>query len=221
MEKHHINHTYWCLNPNSGDTGGLLSHDFLTWDAPRYKILKSTLWQTDSGKFIGLDHQTALGKNGISLSEFYASGAKSNLDTGAPGHSVTPTTDIPKTTTSTTTTTTTAKPTTTTTTTTVVFLDTVTTTSTTVTQPVVTTTDSGSGKEIITWGDTNCDGTVELADAILIMQTLANPNKYAVTELGRLNGDVDKSTVGLTSNDAMFIQEFLLNKRMTLNPEGR
>ena len=221
MVKHHINHTYWCLNPNSGDTGGLLSHDFLTWDAPRYKILKSTLWQTDSGKFIGLDHQTALGKNGISLSEFYASGAKSNLDTGAPGHSVTPTTDIPKTTTSTTTTTTTAKPTTTTTTTTVVFLDTVTTTSTTVTQPVVTTTDSGSGKEKITWGDTNCDGTVELADAILIMQTLANPNKYAVTEQGRLNGDVDKSTVGLTSNDAMFIQEFLLNKRTTLNPEGK
>ena len=30
MVKHHINHTYWCLNPNSGDTGGLLSHDFLT-----------------------------------------------------------------------------------------------------------------------------------------------------------------------------------------------
>ena len=53
------------------------------------------------------------------------------------------------------------------------------------------------------------------------MQTLANPNKYAVTELGRLNGDVDKSTVGLTSNDAMFIQEFLLNKRTTLTPEGK
>ena len=68
------------------------------------------------------------------------------------------------------------------------------------------------------WGDTNCDGTVELADAILIMQTLASPNKYAVTDQGRLNGDVDKSTVGLTSNDALFIQEYLLHLRQSLVP---
>ena len=25
MIANHINHTFWCLNPNSGDTGGLLS----------------------------------------------------------------------------------------------------------------------------------------------------------------------------------------------------
>ena len=80
MIKHHINHTFWCLNPNSGDTGGLLGHDFLTWDAPKYGLFEETLWQTTSGKFIGLDHQTALGKNGISLGEFYSSGATSNLD---------------------------------------------------------------------------------------------------------------------------------------------
>ncbi len=62
------------------------------------------------------------------------------------------------------------------------------------------------------WGDTNCDGNLELADAILIMQSLANPDKYTISEQGRLNGDVDKSTKGLTANDALMIQEHLLGK---------
>jgi hypothetical protein len=72
----------------------------------------------------------------------------------------------------------------------------------------------------VTYGDTNCDGTVELADAILIMQGLANPNKYVITDQGKVNGDVDKATKGLTSNDALFIQEFLLKMRKTLDPNA-
>ncbi|WP_303765854.1 glycosyl hydrolase [Ruminococcus flavefaciens] len=67
-------------------------------------------------------------------------------------------------------------------------------------------------------GDVNCDGTVELADAILIMQSLANPNKYGtdgsdeqhITEKGQRNGDVDKGVVGITANDALEIQRYLL-----------
>ncbi|WP_297955223.1 DUF4832 domain-containing protein [uncultured Ruminococcus sp.] len=67
-------------------------------------------------------------------------------------------------------------------------------------------------------GDTNCDGVVELADAILIMQALANPNKYGIngsdprhlTAQGRINGDVEKGTQGLTANDALEIQKKLL-----------
>ncbi|RKP53163.1 glycoside hydrolase family 5 [Cohnella endophytica] len=31
--------TYWCLNPNSGDTGGLLMDDWLTWNAPKQTML--------------------------------------------------------------------------------------------------------------------------------------------------------------------------------------
>jgi hypothetical protein len=73
-------------------------------------------------------------------------------------------------------------------------------------------------------GDVNCDGKVELADAILIMQALANPDKYGengsapkhITARGKLNGDVDKTTPGLTGGDAMKIQEFLLGKRESL-----
>ena len=74
-----------------------------------------------------------------------------------------------------------------------------------------------SGNEYL-HGDTNCDGTVDMSDAVLIMQALANPNKYgiggtdekALTEQGAKNGDVDKDVTGLTSNDALKIQEFLL-----------
>ena len=68
-------------------------------------------------------------------------------------------------------------------------------------------------------GDANCDGNVELADAIFIMQVLSNPNRYTITDLGRANADVDKSTVGLTANDALFIQEYLLHLRPSLEPE--
>ena len=65
-------------------------------------------------------------------------------------------------------------------------------------------------------GDTNCDGQVDMADAVLIMQALANPNKYGIdgtaavhlTERGKLNGDMDGD--GLTVGDAQIIQEMLL-----------
>ena len=102
-----------------------------------------------------------------------------------------------------------------------------TTTTTTTTPPVVTTTTTTVTDPIgeLTLGDTNCDGKVELADALLIMQALANPNKYGtkgtadkhMTEQGSKNGDVDKNTVGLTSNDALKIQEYLLGKITSLN----
>ena len=70
----------------------------------------------------------------------------------------------------------------------------------------------------VKYGDTNCDGNVDLADAILIMQSLANPDKYVVSPQGKTNGDVDWSVKGLTANDALTIQEFLLHKIKTLDP---
>ncbi len=89
MINNHINHTFWCLNPNSGDTEGLLDTQFKNWDEAKYALFEKSLWQTQqSGKYIGLDHQTPLGKNGLSLNEFYASYANtegSNLDGGTIG----------------------------------------------------------------------------------------------------------------------------------------
>lgn len=73
MVKKGIHHTFWCINPNSGDTGGLLGNDWSTWDEEKYGLLKPALWQS-GGRFIGLDHQIPLGSKGYSLNEYYGTG---------------------------------------------------------------------------------------------------------------------------------------------------
>ena len=86
MIDNHINHTFWCLNPNSGDTGGLLDSSFTVWDDEKYNLFEPSLWQTSkTGKYISLDHQKPLGVNGtgISVSDYYKTYAESegsNLD---------------------------------------------------------------------------------------------------------------------------------------------
>lgn len=67
--KNRINHTFWCFNANSGDTGGLVLHDFTTWDEEKYAFVKEALWQK-GGKFVGLDHDIPLGENGLTLSQY-------------------------------------------------------------------------------------------------------------------------------------------------------
>lgn len=68
IKENHLNHTFWCFNANSGDTGGLVLDDFRTWDTEKYNFVKEVLWQ-QNGKFVGLDHQVKLGANGINLTE--------------------------------------------------------------------------------------------------------------------------------------------------------
>lgn len=62
----------------------------------------------------------------------------------------------------------------------------------------------------VVYGDTNCDGEVNLADAVLIMQFLANPQKYNITEEGLNNADVHERGDGVTPNDAFVIQRYVL-----------
>ena len=70
IKTYKLNHTFWCFNSNSGDTGGLVLDDFTTWDEEKYNFVKEVLWQ-QNGKFVGLDHEIPLGTagNGISLSD--------------------------------------------------------------------------------------------------------------------------------------------------------
>ncbi|HEZ7987172.1 MAG TPA: glycosyl hydrolase [Ruminococcus sp.] len=75
-----------------------------------------------------------------------------------------------------------------------------------------------SGQSDIMYGDTNEDGEVNLADAVLIMQNIANPSKYKISEQGKLNGDVDENGDGITSNDAFKIQQFVLGIITSLEP---
>ena len=72
IKTYRLNHTFWCFNANSGDTGGIVKDDFVTWDDEKYEFVKEVLWQ-ENGKFVGLDHEIPLGTqgNGISLGELY------------------------------------------------------------------------------------------------------------------------------------------------------
>ena len=94
-------------------------------------------------------------------------------------------------------------------------------TTTTTTSATTTTTTIVTGELPITKaGDVNLDGDIDMGDAVLIMQSLANPNKYDVngtdehhiTVQGKVNADVDKTSEGITANDALRIQEYLLGK---------
>ncbi|MBQ4487210.1 MAG: cellulase family glycosylhydrolase [Oscillospiraceae bacterium] len=67
IKEKQLHHTFWCFNANSGDTGGMVKDDFITWDEEKYKFVKQVLWQ-QNGKFVGLDHQIPLGENGKVLS---------------------------------------------------------------------------------------------------------------------------------------------------------
>jgi hypothetical protein len=214
MIKNHINHTFWCLNTNSGDTGGLWkglgfqqgSGTTITWDEDKYGLFEVALWQTQkTGKYIGLDHQVALGKNGISLSEFYSSYANtegSNIDGGRIGgpkggsvvidgpsqgettKPVTQTTPVSSTTTTTVTTTTQTKPSETTT---------------------VSTTDPARQ---VKWGDANEDGRVDVSDAVLISRFIAEDKTAKITSQGQMNSNV-AGTPSITSDSTIKILQYI------------
>ena len=57
-------------------------------------------------------------------------------------------------------------------------------------------------------GDSNCDEQMDMADVVFIMQALANPNKYQLSEQGSFNADLDGN--GITVGDAQAIQNKLL-----------
>ena len=76
-------------------------------------------------------------------------------------------------------------------------------------------------------GDANCDGKVDISDAVIIMQSISNPSKYSVigtdpshmTKAGQLNADVNNHGDGMTNKDALTIQKYALQLIDTL-PES-
>lgn len=58
----------------------------------------------------------------------------------------------------------------------------------------------------ILYGDATCDGYVTLADALLILQNIANSQKYPITEPGVRNADCYNPGDGITAMDALAIQ---------------
>ncbi|MCR5600366.1 MAG: cellulase family glycosylhydrolase [Ruminococcus sp.] len=95
------------------------------------------------------------------------------------------------------------------------------TTSTTSTTTVATT--SVAVAKADKYGDANCDKGVDMADVVIIMQSLANPNKYGIngseehhiTDQGLANADVQGNN-GVSTEDALAIQLYLLGKYKAL-----
>lgn len=72
-------------------------------------------------------------------------------------------------------------------------------------------TDKTTGsQETPDYGDSNTDGTVNLADAVLIMQSKSNPTKYILSSQGEKNADCSDVGDGVTNKDALAIQKYLL-----------
>ncbi|MDE5946941.1 MAG: glycoside hydrolase family 5 protein [Oscillospiraceae bacterium] len=197
MIEHHINHTFWCLNTNSGDTGGLwagfqYSIDTgtkITWEEEKYELFEKSLWQTqETGKYIGLDHQIPLGNNGLSLSEFYSSYSStegSNLDGGTIIDGKEPSTEATK-----------PAPSTSATKATEASKETDATESTTV---------SGN----VLYGDANVDGVVDVADVVVVASYVGNSENNPIKEKGMINADVHSVGNGITADDALVIQQYL------------
>lgn len=57
-------------------------------------------------------------------------------------------------------------------------------------------------------GDANCDKQMDMSDIVLIMQSLANPDKYQLSAQGCYNADMNGD--GITVGDAQAIQNQLL-----------
>lgn len=83
---------------------------------------------------------------------------------------------------------------------------TVTTQADTTTQAATTTQGGGSTLEVTLKGDANVDEKVTIADAVAILQSIANKDKYDLKPQGKVNGDVD-GAAGITANDALMIQK--------------
>lgn len=201
MIDNHINHTFWCLNTNSGDTGGLWAGfqysindgTTITWEENKYALVEPSLWQTqETGKYIGLDHQKALGNNGtgLSLNEFYtkyASTEGSNLDGGTVLDTAGKPVEIDGSSSGTTTATTTTK------------------TSSATTTTSSTTTNSND----VLLGDVNLDGNIAISDAVLVMQSLANADEFTLSADSQNAADVCNRGDGVTNKDALAIQMYM------------
>ncbi|SFX50122.1 pectinesterase family protein [Ruminococcus sp. XPD3002] len=61
--------------------------------------------------------------------------------------------------------------------------------------------------EKVVYGDANCDGNVNLSDALLILQYIANSKKFPIDTQGLINADVYNRGDGVTPLDSLTLQK--------------
>ena len=85
-----------------------------------------------------------------------------------------------------------------------------TTTTTTTTKPTTTTTAPTPGK--VVYGDTNCDGKVNIADVVVLNKWLNDNSAYAITAQGKINADCCDAAAGTPDeNDSKAIIQSLVH----------
>lgn len=82
------------------------------------------------------------------------------------------------------------------------------------TKPTEPDTTDPSGSQKVSYGDADESGDVNINDAVLIMQSIANPDKYELTAQGKINADVVDTGNGITNSDALAIQ-YIESKTIT------
>ena len=166
------------------------------------------LWSTPGGHYDRVTFKLADQQLKAEYDKITGGKRPAPVETSSTTETTATTTETTTTTTETTTTVTTTAETTTTEAETTTTETTTSETTTTVTETVTTTEPK---TEVTLCGDANCDGKVDVSDAVLIMQTLSNPSKYQLTEQGKANADCSGDGDGVTNSDALAIQKFMLS----------
>ncbi len=74
----------------------------------------------------------------------------------------------------------------------------------------ITTTTAQSGVTASKYGDANCDGTVDIADVVIVKCYLLNAKNYSLSAVGLANADVQGNGNGLNTNDIIAISKYAL-----------
>ena len=68
----------------------------------------------------------------------------------------------------------------------------------------------------LVYGDVNCNGTVDIADAVITKLYIINPSKYSLSKQGLKNADVHNVGNGINAQDALAIQSYVISRIETL-----
>ena len=67
------------------------------------------------------------------------------------------------------------------------------------------------------YGDANCDGKVDISDAVMVKCYLINNKTYGISAQGLINADVQGNGNGVNAQDAVTIQKYVI-KIITVLP---
>lgn len=80
------------------------------------------------------------------------------------------------------------------------------------TEPSTKVTETTGSQADIEYGDVNCDGKVDISDAVALKCYLINSAKFSISAQGEINGDVQGNKNGLNAQDAVSIQKYILKQ---------